>query len=226
MSYSFRLAVGMMAFVASTILFVNISSRSAVLAAPVKPPYRGTPMGQGAKMHSYSAPQSMAPQAPAQMPVQQQAPATAYSPPAQSQGDINIHSSGISSSSGLPYRAEQIGIEAALELANRKRDVRAVRLLERAKTGAGMPSSSAVSAQLRSSPPNFESTPQAQPPAYSSSPPPVFATNSGPLPYNAEQVGIGAAIEMALRKKDTRAVRILQWAREEMQSQMAASPHY
>mmetsp|Transcript_32862 Transcript_32862/g.53374 ORF Transcript_32862/g.53374 Transcript_32862/m.53374 type:complete len:134 (+) Transcript_32862:426-827(+) len=96
----------------------------------------------------------------------------------------------------------------------------------RAKTGAGMPSSSAVSAQLRSSPPNFESTPQAQPPAYSSSPPPVFATNSGPLPYNAEQVGIGAAIEMALRKKDTRAVRILQWAREEMQSQMAASPHY
>merc|ERR1712146_540648 len=92
-SYSFRSAAVIMAFVGSTILFLNISSRRADgLAAPVKPPYRGTPMGQGAMATSYSTPQhSMASQGNKHMTVQQpRSPTTGFSPqsPQSPQGAI------------------------------------------------------------------------------------------------------------------------------------------
>mmetsp|Transcript_2415 Transcript_2415/g.3500 ORF Transcript_2415/g.3500 Transcript_2415/m.3500 type:complete len:207 (-) Transcript_2415:143-763(-) len=190
------------AVAACTLLYTG--SFAPLLKATARPPYRGTQMGHGAKPMTVQAP-----------PQQQSPPNTHRQGPTRvqqqhQQTEIRIQSpSSLGAGSDLPYRASEIGIEAALEMANRKRDVKAVRMLERAKLGSSMQApSQAQRAQPQSYSPPTQSKQQSSPPPFA---------GSGPLPYNAEQVGIGEAIEMAMRKKDTKAVRILQWAREEMQ---------
>mmetsp|Transcript_18313 Transcript_18313/g.25462 ORF Transcript_18313/g.25462 Transcript_18313/m.25462 type:complete len:250 (+) Transcript_18313:331-1080(+) len=141
------------------------------------------------------------PRAPQQTSPRQSQPR--QSPPAANQ----MASSGVR----LPYGANERGIDEALEVALRKRDIRAVRTLEKAKS-EGIPQQQAPSqppkAQSQSPQPSKQA-PQKSGANLGGGVSAIFSTD-GPLPYDADNRGIGDAIELAMRKKDTRAVRVLE----------------
>jgi len=101
----------------------------------------------------------------------------------------------------LPYRAREVGLNEAYEMALRKRDVAAVRKLERARATLRQfeesqhhnIASAAGGADLKSAS--------------------VSGSPLSNLPYRASEIGIEAALEMANRKRDCKAVRMLERAK-------------
>mmetsp|Transcript_25533 Transcript_25533/g.61509 ORF Transcript_25533/g.61509 Transcript_25533/m.61509 type:complete len:310 (+) Transcript_25533:238-1167(+) len=136
----------------------------------------------------------------------------------------------------LPYRAKEVGLNAAYEMALRKRDVAAVRLLERARNTLAELEARQTASSPASRPPSSPAHEAAgqgggapwlygqkleAPPAGqvartvgASSP----ALDLSGLPYRASEIGVNAALELANRKRDCKGVRILERAKAAMES--------
>mmetsp|Transcript_418 Transcript_418/g.823 ORF Transcript_418/g.823 Transcript_418/m.823 type:complete len:405 (-) Transcript_418:230-1444(-) len=95
----------------------------------------------------------------------------------------------------LPYGAAVQGIGPALEMARRKGDTAAIQVLE-AAAGISSASTAPAAATTRPSSAGFSSAPS--------------KSYTGPLPYGAAVQGIGQALEMAERRGDHEAIRILE----------------